>query len=97
MSGRIPVLLEAAEDKAYRESNPLVPIFVDVMKHAKIRNVTPVGDEVWFNNQTQERPYAMFELRLRALEGKLAISDILNEAEKYVNKTLDEGWARAGG
>lgn len=30
----------------------------------------PAGDEVWFNDAQKSRPYALFELRLRALEGK---------------------------
>jgi multiple sugar transport system substrate-binding protein len=96
ISGRIPVLVEAAEDKAYKDSNPLVPVFVEVMKHAKIRDVTPAGDEVWFNNQTQERPYALFDLRLRALEGKESPADILDKGEKHVNQVLDEAWAQVG-
>lgn len=26
----------------------------------------------------------------------MSLNDILNEAENYVNKTLEEGWAAAG-
>ena len=95
VAGRFPVLLEAAEDKAFRESNPLVPVHVEVMKQAKIRDVTPAGDEVWFNDAQKSRNYALFELRLRALEGKESITDILNKSEQYINQPLDEGWARA--
>lgn len=66
------------------------------MKHAKIRDVTPAGDEIWFNDQAKSRNYAMFELGPRVLEGQRAIPDIVNESEKHVNQTLDEAWARAG-
>lgn len=95
-TGQMPALLEAAEDRAYKESDPRMPVFVDVMKHAKIRDVTPAGDEIWFNDQAKSRNYAMFELGPRVLEGQRAIPDILNESEKHVNQTLDEAWARAG-
>jgi multiple sugar transport system substrate-binding protein len=95
-TGQMPALLEAAEDKAFKESDPHMPVFVEVMKHAKIRDVTPAGDEIWFNDQARTRQFAMFELGPRTLEGKMSISDILNESEKHVNLTLDEAWARAG-
>ena len=35
-TGQMPALMEAAEDKAYRESDPRMPVFVEVMKQAKI-------------------------------------------------------------
>ncbi|HEX2033976.1 MAG TPA: ABC transporter substrate-binding protein [Chloroflexota bacterium] len=95
-TGQMPALIEAAEDKAYKESDPHMPVFVDIMKHAKIRDVTPAGDEVWFNNSTNERPYAMFNLITLARRGQQSVSEILNEAEQYINRTLDEAWARAG-
>ncbi len=80
-TGQMPALLEAAEDRAFKESDPHMPVFVEVMKHAKIRDVTPAGDEVWFNNATQERPFALFSLRDRVIEAKMSISDILDESE----------------
>ena len=95
-TGQMPALLEAAEDRAFKESDPHMPVFVEVMKHAKIRDVTPAGDEVWFNNATQERPFALFSLRDRVIEAKMSISDILNESEAYINRTLDQAWAQAG-
>ncbi|CAA9289720.1 MAG: hypothetical protein AVDCRST_MAG77-4600 [uncultured Chloroflexi bacterium] len=95
-TGQMPALLEAAEDKAYKESDPRMPVFVDVMKHAKIRDVTPAGDEIWTNDQARTRNYAMAELGPRVLEGQRTIPDILAESEKHVNQTLDEAWARAG-
>ena len=95
-TGQMPALLEAAEDKAFKESAPQMPVFVDVMKHAKIRDVTPAGDEIWFNDQARTRPYAMFEWANRLYEGKQSVTDIINESEKHVNQTLDEAWARAG-
>ncbi len=97
IAGRFPVLLEAAEDKSFKESNPLAPVHVEVMKYAKIRDVTPAGDEVWFNDASNSRPYALFELRLRALEGKESFTDILSKAEQYINQTLDQAWAQVGG
>ena len=95
-TGQMPALLEAAEDRGFKESDPHMPVFVEVMKHAKIRDVTPAGDEIWFNDQARSRPYALFEWAGRVYEGKQSISDILNESEKHVNQTLDEAWARAG-
>jgi hypothetical protein len=74
-----------------------MPVFVDIMKNAKIRDVTPAGDEVWFDNSNKERPFALFELRNRVLEGKLPINDIFNQSEQYINQTLDQAWAQAGG
>lgn len=93
-TGQMPALLDAAEDRAFRESDPHMPVFVDVMKHAKIRDVTPAGDEVWFT--TADRRFAIFGLADRLYEGTMSVSDILNETEKHVNQTLDEAWARAG-
>ena len=95
-TGQMPALLEAAEDRAYKESDPHMPVFVDVMKGARIRDVTPAGDEVWFDNANKERPFSLFALRDRLYEGTRSISDILNEAEQYVNRTLDQAWAQAG-
>jgi multiple sugar transport system substrate-binding protein len=96
-TGQMPALLEAAEDKAFREADPHLPVFVDIMKAAKIRDVTPAGDEVWFDNATHERPFALFELRNRVLEGKLPVNEIFNQSEQYINQTLDQAWAQAGG
>lgn len=93
-TGQMPALLEAAEDKAFRESDPHMPVFVDVMKHAKIRDVTPAGDDIWFNDQAKSRQYAMFELGPRTFEGKESIADILSQGEKHVNITLEDAWAR---
>ena len=93
-TGQMPALMEAAEDKAYRESDPRMPVFVEVMKHAKFRDVTPAGDEVWA--ATAERQFAIGGLADRVYEGKLSISDVVNEAEKHVNQVLDTAWAQAG-
>ncbi|MGH2352801.1 MAG: extracellular solute-binding protein, partial [Chloroflexota bacterium] len=93
-TGQMPALVEAAEDKAYKDSDPHMPVFVDVMKQAKIRDVTPAGDEVWFT--TDDRQFAIFGWANRLYEGTMSISDILTESEKHVNQTLDEAWARAG-
>ncbi|MDQ3701003.1 MAG: ABC transporter substrate-binding protein, partial [Chloroflexota bacterium] len=76
-TGQMPALIEAAEDKAYRESDPRMPVFVEVMKHAKIRDVTPAGDEVW--STTADRQFAIGGLADRVYENKLSIADILNE------------------
>jgi len=95
-TGQMPALLEAAEDKAFRESDPHMPVFVDIMKNAKIRDVTPAGDEVWFDNASHDRPFALFELRNRVLEGKMPINDLFNQSEQYINQTLDQAWAQAG-
>jgi ABC-type glycerol-3-phosphate transport system substrate-binding protein len=96
-TGQMPALLEAAEDKAFRESDPHMPVFVDIMRNAKIRDVTPAGDEVWFDNANKERQFALFELRNRVLEGKLPVNEIFNQSEQYINQTLDQAWAQAGG
>ena len=93
-TGQMPALIEAAEDKGYRESDPRMPTFVEVMKHAKIRDVTPAGDDVWFT--TADRQFAIFGLADRVYENKLSIADIVAEAEKHVNTTLDQAWAQAG-
>lgn len=95
-TGQMPALMEAAEDKEYKQSYPQMPVFVDLMKQAKIRDVTPSGDEVWFNTGNNERPFAMFALADRVYEGQMSISGILQESEKYVNQTLQDAWARAG-
>lgn len=92
-TGQIPALIEAAEDTAYKESDPHMPVFVDLMKYARIRDVTPAGDEVWF--PTNDRPFAIFGLAGRVYEQQMSIAAILNESEKYVNQTLEEAWARA--
>jgi multiple sugar transport system substrate-binding protein len=96
-TGQMPALMEAAEDKAYKESDPHMPVFVDIMKYAKIRDVTPSGDEVWFNDAANTRPYSLFSLADRVYEGKESVTDILKKAEDYINQTLQEAWARAGG
>lgn len=96
-TGQMPALIEAAEDKQYKESDPHMGVFVDIMKYARIRDVTPAGDEVWFNDQANSRPFALFELANRVYEGKMGVKAILNEAEKYVNETLDRAWAQVGG
>ena len=95
-TGQMPALLEAAEDKDYKQSDPRMPVFVDVMKHAKIRDVTPAGDEIWFNDQAKTRNYAMFKLGPRVLEGQRSIPDILNESEKHVNQTINAALKQAG-
>ncbi|MDQ3703280.1 MAG: hypothetical protein M3442_20530, partial [Chloroflexota bacterium] len=59
-----------------------------------IRDVTPAGDEVW--STTADRQFAIGGLADRVYENKLSIADILNEAEKHVNQTLDTAWAQAG-
>ncbi len=71
-----------------------MPTFVEVMKHAKIRDVTPAVDDVWFT--TTDRQFAIFGLADRVYENKMSIADIVNEAEKHVNTVLDQAWAQAG-
>jgi multiple sugar transport system substrate-binding protein len=93
-TGQMPALVEAAEDPAFKDSDPHMPVFVEVMKQAKIRDVTPAGDDVWFT--TRDRPFAIFGWADRLAEGKMSIADIVSESEKHVNQTLDEAWARAG-
>lgn len=66
------------------------------MKYAKFREVTPAGDDVWFNDSAGSKPFALFELPARAFEKKMSISDILNESEKYVNRVLDQARGRVG-
>lgn len=94
-TGQMPALMEAAEDKAYKESDPRMPVFVDLMKNAKIRDVTPAGDDVWFC--TRDRRHSIFCLNDRVYNGEFSVKDALAEAEKHVNRTLDEAWAKAGG
>jgi multiple sugar transport system substrate-binding protein len=94
-TGQMPALMEAAEDPAYRDSDPRMSVFVDVMKHARYRDVTPAGDEVW--STTTDRPFAIGGWAQRLMDGKMSISDILTESENHVNRTLDQAWAQAGG
>ena len=76
-TGQMPALLEAAEAGVQGERPPHAGLRGGDQA-SKIRDVTPAGDEVWFNNATQERPFALFSLRDRVIEAKMSISDILD-------------------
>lgn len=83
-AGNMPAIEKFARDDRYLSANKFNKNFVDLMKVSRFRDITPVGNELWFD--------IIWPMPNDVFFAKKTVKQALEESERKANKVLDRGW-----
>ncbi len=86
-AGNMPAIEKLARDDRYLSANKFNKKFVDLMPHSRFRDLTPVGNELWFD--------IIWPMPNDVFYGKKTVKQALADSEAKANKVLDRGWKEA--
>jgi len=83
-TGQMPAIERLARDERYLSANKFNKTFVDLMPYSRFRDLTPVGQELWFD--------IIWPMPNDVFYGKKTVKQALADSEEKANKVLDRGW-----